>query len=140
MMAEDHELVLAQLRSRLMHTLELRWEHGTWVYDEPALELYGEPFVLGADTMLTSLRESQVGPGRGPFRITFSTSPFPGAVEAGRLQPEGDGVWYQAELAGRVQKGWLCGHLFDYFAEAPPTVHVRGDLLERYSRDGHTDA
>ena len=117
MTADDHELVLARLRSRLMHTLELRWEHGTWGYDEPGLDLYGEPFVLGADTMLTSLRESQVGPGRGPFRITFSTSPFPGAVEAHRLELEGEGVWYQAELAGRVQKGWLCGHLFDYFAK-----------------------
>ena len=64
-----------------MHTLELRWELGTWVYDDAELGVYGEPFVLGADTILTQLRELHVGPGRDPFRITFSAAPFPGALE-----------------------------------------------------------
>jgi hypothetical protein len=114
-------------RSRLMHTLELRWEQGTWVYDDPEVGVYAEPFVLGADTMLSLLREAQVGPGRDPFRITFAASPFPGAVEARRLAEEDGGVWYEAELQGHVLSGWLCGHFFDYFESAPPAVYVRGD-------------
>lgn len=114
--------------SRLMHTLELRWERGTWVYDDPEVAVYGEPFVLGADSMLSRLREAQVGPGRDPFRITFSNAPFPGALEAHRLEEEDGGVWYEAELEGQLLRGWLCAHLFDYFESAPPSVYVRGDL------------
>src|SRR5215210_8097263 len=106
-------------RSRLMQTLELRWEHGTWVYDDAEVGVYGEPFVLGADLMLTMLRELHVGPGRDPFRLLFSAAPFPGAIEARSLGEEEGGVWYRIELEGRVLKGWLCGHLYDYFEHAP---------------------
>jgi hypothetical protein len=112
-------------RSRLMHTLDLRWERGTWVYDDADLGVFGEPFVLGADTMLSCLRDEQVGPGRGPFRIVFSASRFPGALEAQRLGEEDGGVWYEAELGGAALRGWLCAHFFDYFATAPPSVYVR---------------
>ena len=114
-------------RSRLMHTLELRWEQGTWVYDDPEVGVYAEPFVLGADTMLSQLRAAQVGPGRNPFWITFAASPFPGALEARRLEEEAGGVWYEAELQGHLLRGWLCNHFFDYFETAPATVYVRGD-------------
>jgi hypothetical protein len=110
-----------------MHALPLRWERGTWVYDDPEVGVFGEPFVLGADTMLSRLRELQVGPGRGPFRVVFSASPFPGALEARKLHKEDGGVWYEAELGGETMQGWLCGHFFDYFAAAPPAVYVRAE-------------
>jgi hypothetical protein len=117
---------IARMRSRLMHTLDLRWEQDTWVYDDSDVGVFGEPFVLGADTMLSHLREAQVGPERDPFRIVFSASPFPGALETRRLFEEDDGVWHEADLHGQVLKGWLCNHVFDYFETAPPTVYVRG--------------
>jgi hypothetical protein len=116
-----------------MHTLTLYWQHGTWVYDEPTIDLVAEPFVLGADTMLTVLRQLHVGPGRDPFRIVFSAQPFPGALEARRVGAgEGSGDWYEAEVDGQVFRGWLCGHLLDYFETAPERLYVRaeGDLRE----------
>ena len=116
--------------SRLMHTLVLRWDQGTWVYDDPEVGVYGEPFVLGADVMLSGLREAQVGPGREPFRITFSASPFPGALEARRLDEDSGGVWYEMSLGGQTATGWLCAHFFDYFESAPPSVYVKGDALD----------
>jgi hypothetical protein len=112
-----------------MQTLVLRWELGTWVYDDPELEVYSEPFVLGADTILSTLRELQVGPGRDPFRITFSASPFPGALAGRRLGEADGGVWYETELDGHVLRGWLCNHFFDYFETAPPVVYVRADAV-----------
>jgi hypothetical protein len=112
-----------------MHTLVLRWEQETWVYDDPEVGVFGEPFVLGADVMLSELRRAHVGPGREPFRITFSASPFPGAVEARRLDEDSGGVWYEADLGGACLRGWLCAHFFDYFESAPPSVHVRGEAL-----------
>jgi Family of unknown function (DUF6717) len=114
-----------------MHTLCLRWESEleTWVYDDSEVGVFGEPFVLGADTMLTHLRALQVGPGLDPFRVVFSASPFPGALAARRLDEEDGGVWYEAELDDQVLRGWLCGHFFDYFESAPPTVYVKAESL-----------
>jgi hypothetical protein len=114
-----------------MHTLVLRWAHETWVYDDPELGVFGEPFVLGAETILSRLRALQVGSGTGPFRIVFSASPFPGAVGARRLHEEDGGVWYEADLGGEggALEGWLCGHFFDYFESAPPEVYVKAEAL-----------
>ena len=115
--------------SRLMHTLVLRWEHDTWIYDDAEVGVFGEPFVLGADTMLTALRELHVGPGREPFRIVFSATPFPGALEATRLEEDTNGVWYRALLGEQELTGWLCGHLYDYFADAPPSIWVCAEAV-----------
>jgi hypothetical protein len=76
---------------------------------------------------VSSRRETQVGPGREPFRIVFSGSRFPGALEARRLEEEDGGVWYESELQGRVLRGWFCAHLFDYFEHAPAEVYVKGE-------------
>jgi hypothetical protein len=85
--------------------------------------------VLGADTMLTQLRALQVSASLDPFRIVFSASPFPGALEAQRLEEEDGGVWYEAKLGDQVIRGWLCGHFFDYFATAPDAVYVKAESL-----------
>jgi hypothetical protein len=79
--------------------------------------------------MLTQLRAIQVGPGLDPFRVVFSASPFPGALEAKRLNEEDGGVWYEATLADTVLRGWLCAHFYDDFASAPPNVYVRAEAL-----------
>jgi uncharacterized protein DUF6717 len=126
----EPEVGVAARRSRLMHTLTLRWELNTWIYDDPDVRVYGEPFVLGADTMLTRLRAEQVGPGHDPFRIVFSSRPFPGALEARKLHEEDGGVWYEASIGAETMKGWLCNHFFDYFETAPDSVFVKGEPLD----------
>jgi SAM-dependent methyltransferase len=70
---ETQESRLAARRSRLMHALALRWEPelGTWAYDDSDVGVYGEPFVLGADAMLTQLRALQLGPGLDPSELCF---------------------------------------------------------------------
>jgi hypothetical protein len=130
-MDDTQEAKLAARRSRLMHTLCLRWEPGpeTWVYDDSEVGVFGEPFVLGADTMLTQLRALHLGAGLDPFRIVFSASPFPGALVAARLEEEDGGVWYEAHLGDQALRGWLCGHFFDYFASGPDTVYVKAESL-----------
>ena len=112
-----------------MHTLLLRWESEveTWIYDDSEIGVFGEPFVSGADKMLTQLRTIQIGPGLDPFRVVFSASPFPDALAATRLDEEDGGVWYEANLDGHILRGWLCAHFFDYFASAPPTVYVKAE-------------
>jgi hypothetical protein len=115
-----------------MHTLRLRWEPelATWVYDDSDVGVFGEPFVLGADTMLTELRALQVGRSLEPFRILFSGSPFPGALGARRIEEQDGGVWYEAKLGDRPPlRGWLCAHFFDYFDTAPEAVYVKAEAL-----------
>ena len=128
-MNDDYDSALEARRSRLMHTLLLRWEpeRATWIYDDAEIGVFGEPFVLGADTMLTALRGLHVGPGLDPFRIVFSADRFPGALEARRLEEEDGGVWYEARLGDEVLRGWLCAHFFDYFETAPPAVYVKAE-------------
>jgi hypothetical protein len=124
----ERDRAIAALRSRLMHALELRWDHGTWVYDGATIDLIGEPFVLGADTMLTVLRGLHVGPGREPFRLVFSSQQFPGALEARHSgADEASGDWYEAKLGDQIFRGWLCGHLLDYFETAPERLYVRAE-------------
>jgi hypothetical protein len=115
-----------------MHALRLRWEPDveTWTYDDAEVGVFGEPFVLGADRMMTALRAAQVGMSLEPFRIVFSAAPFPGAVSVRRLEEEEGGVWYEGDLGGQVLRGWLCGHLFDYFATAPEVVYVKAEALD----------
>jgi hypothetical protein len=114
-----------------MHTLRLRWDPAveTWIYDDAEVGVTGEPFVLGADKMLTQLRALQLGPSLDPFRIVFSASPFPGALPMRRLDQEYGGVWYEAKVGDQPQNGWLCGHFFDYFAAAPEVVYVKAEAL-----------
>lgn len=114
-----------------MHTLLLRWEPdiATWAYDDAEVGVFGEPFVLGADQMLTQLRAIQVDDSLDPFRLVFSASSFPGALSVRRLHEEGGGVWYEAELADETLRGWLCGHFFDYFETAPDRVYVKAEAL-----------
>jgi hypothetical protein len=79
---------------------------------------------------VTVLRRLHVGPGTDPFRIVFSSQPFPGALEARHVGPgEGSGDWYEAEVDDRVFRGWLCGHLLDYFGSAPQRVFVRAEAV-----------
>jgi hypothetical protein len=70
-----------------------------------------------------------VGDEREPFRIVFSASPFPGALEVRRLEEADGGVWYEAALGDEVLRGWLCAHFFDYFATASESVYVRAEAL-----------
>ena len=69
-------------RSRLMHTLCLRWEKNrkTWVYDDAEVDVFGEPFGP-APTRCSR------GSGRCTWALasnrsaSCSASPFPGALE-----------------------------------------------------------
>jgi hypothetical protein len=96
---------------------------GMWVFDDPRVGLFQEPFVSGADTMIDRVVAGIPDAERG-FVMLFSASPFPGhQFRLDWRRSENGGNWYYAEQLG--MEGWLCPALFRYFAEAPPQLFVQ---------------
>jgi hypothetical protein len=104
------------------------WDHGTWVFDDPAAGLTREPFVAGVPEMINTLVK-HIPNARKGFRLTFSANPFPG------YQKKFD--WLREESGGNVYRmenpdmeGWLCPALFCYFDKAPKHLYARADAIE----------
>jgi len=122
--------------SNSMMVINPYWHMGTWVFDDPQAELQQEPFVSGADDILTELVTLYDIPNaRDGFKLLFSDNPFPGYQAKGtwlREEIPGDpsgGNWYQSEVGGREMEGWLCPALFKYFDEAPKEIYVKVESL-----------
>lgn len=105
------------------------WDMGTWVFDDPAVGLQREPFVAGVPAMIDELVKDIPDARRG-FRLTFSVGPFPGYQKVVTwVREEYGGHWYRLE--DPPLEGWLCPALFHYFPQAPPTIYVKAEPLER---------
>jgi len=98
---------------------------GCWVFDDPAVGLSREPFVLGIDAMLDRLTANISGADNG-VKIVFSPMKFPGfSVELHWRREETGGNWYYCPQYD--MEGWLCPALFKYFDAAPNTIYVRAE-------------
>ncbi|MEM6750407.1 MAG: DUF6717 family protein [Planctomycetota bacterium] len=98
---------------------------GTWVFDDPAVDLVREPFVAGIPEMIDALL-AEVVAGAERFRLVFSDKPFPGAtLELLRDREEAEGWWYR--VAQPAMEGWLCPALFKYFDAAPERLYAKAE-------------
>ena len=101
--------------------------NGFWVFDDERVDLYQEPFVSGADTIIDEMTYGLENAEHG-FRLTFSNKKFPGSMFTFEwVREENDGNWYYApefEL-----EGWLCPAMFMYFEEAPHFLYARVDAM-----------
>jgi hypothetical protein len=103
------------------------WYEGTWVFDDPAVELVREPFVSGIPEMINDLVADIPNALQG-FRLLFSSAPFPGSQrQLIRQREEYGGYWYQ--LADTDAEGWLCPALFKYFETAPAQLFVKAEAI-----------
>lgn len=101
---------------------------GSWVFDDPAVDLVREPFVAGMPEMIDGL-VADIDDAEDGFRLLFSAAPFPGYQR--RLdwrRSEDGGNWYGDDSTGL--EGWLCPALFKYFPEAPPALYVKAEALK----------
>jgi hypothetical protein len=104
-----------------IHTILCYWTGSTWAFDDAARGIIREPFVSGADSILTlaALRAGVQDPRTNGFTLTFSEQPFPGFQAcAARGLPEHSGFWYTSMGVD----GWLCPALFKFFEAAP--LHI----------------
>ena len=98
-----------------------RW-NGLWVFDDPQVGLHREPFVSGADVIITHatahIRDADAG-----FLLVFSDQTFPSFTNAFiRGRPEGGGHWYKSPSLN--MEGWLCPALLKYFDKAPEFIYT----------------
>ena len=95
----------------------------TYVFDDPAVGLVREPFVLGIPEMFESLMGGKLK----NFTVIFSSEPFPGVNATLKLmRPELGGNWYSLEgKETPLMEGWLCPALFKYFEVAPEYIYVQ---------------
>ncbi len=101
--------------------------NGTWVFDDPAVELVKEPFVFGIPEMIDILVKDIANASSG-FKLIFSAQPFPGYQQTlSWLREEDEGNWY--EIAEAKMEGWLCPALFKYFDSTPPKIFVKAEFL-----------
>src|SRR5438270_1716384 len=104
---------------------------GAWVFDDPAVGLFREPFIAGIDTMIDKAVAEIPNAEKG-FRAIFSAAPFPGANwKLDWRREESGGNWY---FSDRFQmEGWLCPALLKYFPKAPREIYVKVEPLNRES-------
>lgn len=108
-----------------MRVISPYWAEGTWVFDDPAVGLVKEPFVLGVPEMI-DLLVKDIPDARDGFRLLFSALPFPGfQMVISRVREELGGNWYA--LDDPPMEGWLCPALFQYFDDAPGSIYVRAE-------------
>jgi hypothetical protein len=113
-----------------IHVIQPYWHHGTWVFDDDRHGLSREPFVAGADTIISKLAESLPN-ARNGFKLIFAEFKFPGAQLEVTRTSEGDGksgTYYRAEQY--KMDGWLCPALLHYFPNPPEKIFAKAEPLQ----------
>jgi hypothetical protein len=96
---------------------------GAWVFDDPAVGLFREPFIAGIDTMIDKAVADIPNADKG-FRAIFSAAPFPGSnLKLDWRREESGGNWYYSDRF--KMEGWLCPALGKYFPSAPREIYVK---------------
>jgi len=98
---------------------------GTWVFDDPDVDLLREPFVAGMPEMIDELVKD-IGDAHTGFRLLFSDRPFPEYQwRMTRMKEEMGGYWYRVEAL--EMRGWLCPAMFRYFENAPGEIYIKAE-------------
>ena len=102
---------------------------GAWVFDDPAVGLFREPFIAGIDTMIDNAVAKIPNAEKG-FRAIFSAQQFPGSdFKLEWRREESEGNWYYSDQF--KMEGWLCPALLKYFPSAPREIYVKVEPLKR---------
>lgn len=108
---------------------------GGWVFDDPAVNLVKEPFVAGADDLLSILSE-----GATQLTVIFASIPFPDyqlkidklteaeLAEIGRGKGKEPylvdfGTYYQQKDLNHLL--WLCPALNKYIPVSPDQIYIK---------------
>lgn len=112
-----------------LHVIQPYWHNGTWVFDDDRHGLSREPFVAGADTIISRMVEQLPNARRG-FKLIFAPFPFPGAQLEVTRTGSGDGqngtTYHCAEYG---MDGWLCPALLHYFPKPPEKIFAKAEPL-----------
>lgn len=121
-----------------MLELQPYWTGATWAFDDARVGLVEEPFVLGADQMITAVlqaKNTNFDAVKDGFRMQFSATRFPQCDIVIRFErEESGGAWYSVSesphpamnpLVSRGFEGWLCPAMHHYFQSPPEHIYMR---------------
>ncbi len=109
-------------------TLKPYWHDGTWVFDDPRVNLSREAFVAGIPDMINNMTKD-IPNARNGFRLVFSAGEFPGyQLKLAWVRKGNGGNWYYSEKLDI--EGWLCPALFKYFKEAPKEIYAKAEPIK----------
>lgn len=102
---------------------------GGWAFDDESVGLVREPFVAGADDLLTLLSG-----GKEKLEVTFSNNWFPyyqlvlekltlEELELLGIKEVPSGTFYKEPL--RMHVLWLCPALNLYYPESPEKIYIK---------------
>lgn len=102
---------------------------GVWLFNDKAVGLQNEAFILGIDDMINRLTRFVPNAENG-FRLTISSNPFPNyMIVLERREKASRGRWYYCPHY--KMDGWLCPALFRYFWTSPKRIYARADEIPR---------
>lgn len=102
--------------------------NGTWVFDEPRVDVQREPFVGETnkliDAVIDPAKLSQAE--TNGFNLIFSARPFPGyRIKVSFAREEFQGSWFRWE-EGNLEC-WLCAAMYYYFSESPKEIYFKAE-------------
>ena len=98
---------------------------GSWVFDDSRFGLESEPFLLGADLLISYLTEKIPNADQG-FCVFISAIPVPGYLAKLELVREDEkvgGYWYKDSVSGT--EGWFSPSLSRLFKKIPKEIYVK---------------
>lgn len=116
----------ARAASNALFAIKPYWHDGTWVFDDPGVNLFAEPFVAGIPEMIDVLVE-HIPNAKDGFLMIFSGTMFATRDPIAKIEKVADemgGAWYRGRLDGKRMHGWLCPALMKYFPEPPEEIWV----------------
>lgn len=108
------------------------WKHNTWCFSDESVGLKDEPFVAGADDIITALVRKHLvktkitGINNVEINLMFSKDFFPDYdTILHHIGEQGSGNLYETIIDDVKYVGWLCPALLLYFSKAPETIYVK---------------
>ncbi len=109
-------------------TIHLYRKGDTWYFDDPAKDVYEEPFVEGSSEVISEMQIRLGLPG-DTLALTFSDrkfSEYQFCMEWRECRE--NGTWNKYRVKGTGMDGWLCPVLLKYFEEPPVKLYIAVDL------------
>ena len=112
-----------------IHVLHPYRYAGQWVFNDPRVELRGEPLMGVAGQLLDLLiAREKIKRAEWGFRLLFAATPFPGHQVVLTLK-QASYVGAEYAFAGFTQPVWLCPGIYKYFERAPATLYIRVEAV-----------
>jgi hypothetical protein len=111
--------------ANILRVVEPYWYQDAFVFDDEAMGLDKEPFLLSIPGLMHYLVKD-IPDARSGFRLLFSSQPFAGyQAELTRVKEEDDGYCYEVKDEGEL--GWCCTVLVRYFEAAPDSLYIKAE-------------